>query len=182
MDSLLTIKEAAQYLRLNRMTIYKMAQKGTIPASKIGGNWRFDKNILDKWVAEQVQMNRGSVLIVDDDPQVRILLKEIIAGQGPIQVIDVGNGKEAIEQVDKHHFDLIFLDLKLPVMDGVEVMRAIKAKDENAVVAIITGYSSEPIAMEAMSLGPLLLIRKPFEVSDIIKVLNMVIKTAGGMR
>jgi FixJ family two-component response regulator len=50
------------------------------------------------------------------------------------------------------------------------------------VVAIITGYSSEPIAMEAMSLGPLLLIRKPFEVSDIIKVLNMVIKTAGGMR
>lgn len=182
MNRLLTIKEAAQYLKLNHMTIYKMAQKGTIPASKIGGNWRFDKRILDKWVADQVHMTRGSVLIVDDDSEVRNMLKEIIAGQGPVNVIDVGNGEKAIEQVDKHHFDLIFLDLKLPAMDGVDVMRAIKARDEKTVVAIITGYSSEPIAMEAMSLGPLILISKPFKVSDIIDILNMVIKTGGGTR
>ena len=95
------------------MTIYKMAQKGTIPASKIGGNWRFDKRILDKWVADQINMTRGSVLIVDDDPQVRSLLKEIISGQGLKNTVDVGSGEEAIEQVHKQHFDLIFLLIRL---------------------------------------------------------------------
>jgi excisionase family DNA binding protein len=182
MSSLLTIKEAALYLKLNAMTLYKMAQKGTIPALKIGGNWRFDTEILNEWLINQVNMPTSSVLIVDDDPQVRSLLKDILTEQGLQNIIDVDSGEKAIERVEKQHFDLIFLDLKLPGIDGLEVMRAIKAKNAKAVVAIITGYGDDPIAMEAMSLGPLLLIRKPFKVNDVIDVLNMVLKIAGGVR
>lgn len=50
MDNLMTVKEAAQYLQLNYMTVYKLAQKGKIPVSKIGGTWRFKKEILDDWL------------------------------------------------------------------------------------------------------------------------------------
>jgi excisionase family DNA binding protein len=182
MSSLLTIKEAALYLKLNAMTLYTMAQKGPIPALKIGGNWRFDTEILNEWLINQVNMPTSSVLIVDDDPQVRSLLKDILTEQGLQNIIDVDSGEKAIERVEKQHFDLIFLDLKLPGIDGLEVMRAIKAKNAKAVVAIITGYGDDPIAMEAMSLGPLLLIRKPFKVNDVIDVLNMVLKIAGGVR
>ena len=175
MSSLLTTKEAAEYLRLNYMTVYKLAQRGRIPASKIGGNWRFKKDLLDSWLTEQATMVEGNVLVVDDDPGVCELLNDVISGQR-YKVVTVDSGERALEEVQKRHFDLIFLDLVLPKMSGVEVLSAIKAKDKKAVVVIITGYGDDPIALEAMSLGPLFLIRKPFRTDDIIEVLNIVVR------
>lgn len=175
MSSLMTTKEAAEYLRLNYMTVYKLAQRGRIPASKIGGNWRFKKDLLDSWLTEQATMVEGNVLVVDDDPGVCELLNDVISGER-YKVVTVDSGERALEEVQKRHFDLIFLDLVLPKMSGVEVLSAIKAKDKKAVVVIITGYGDDPIALEAMSLGPLFLIRKPFRTDDIIEVLNIVVR------
>jgi len=175
MSSLMTTKEAAEYLRLNYMTVYKLAQRGRIPASKIGGNWRFKKDLLDSWLTEQATMVEGNVLVVDDDPGVCELLNDVISGQR-YKVVTVDSGERALEEVQRRHFDLIFLDLVLPKMSGVEVLSAIKAKDKKAVVVIITGYGDDPIALEAMSLGPLFLIRKPFRTDDIIEVLNIVVR------
>ena len=176
MDRLMTTKEAAEYLRLNYMTVYKLAQKGKIPATKVGGNWRFKKEILDDWITRQATAVQGLVLVVDDDPRVREVLQDVIEAQG-YRVISVGTGEEVMKEVNKRHFDLIFLDLVLPDKTGVEVLAEIKAKDKKAVVVIVTGYGDDPIAMEAMTLGPLLLIRKPFKVEDIVEVLNVVIKS-----
>jgi excisionase family DNA binding protein len=175
MSSLMTTKEAAEYLKLNYMTVYKLAQRGRIPASKIGGNWRFKRDILDDWLAKQATIVEGNVLVVDDDPGVRELLNDVITGHG-YRVLAVESGEDALKEVEKKRFDLIFLDLVLPGMSGVEVLSAIKAKDKKAVVVIITGYGDDPIAMEAMSLGPLFLIRKPFRIDDIIEVLDIVVK------
>lgn len=173
--SLMNAKEAAEYLKLNYMTVYKLAQAGRIPASKIGGNWRFKKEILDEWIAKQATAVEGVVLVVDDDPRVREVLKDAISGQG-YKVVTAENGEKALEEVEKRHYDLIFLDLVLPGISGVEVFSAIKAKDKKAVVVIITGYGDDPIALEAMSLGPLFLVRKPFRMEDIVEVLNIVIR------
>ena len=63
----------------------------------------------------------------------------------------------------------------LPRLSGVEVLRAIKERNERTLVAVITGYGDDPIALEAMSLGPLFFIRKPFKASDITDVINTVI-------
>jgi len=175
MSSLMTTKEAAEYLKLNYMTVYKLAQRGRIPASKIGGNWRFKRDILDDWLAKQATIVEGNVLVVDDDPGVRELLNDVITGHG-YRVLAVESGEDALKEVEKKRFDLIFLDLVLPGISGVEVLSAIKAKDKKAVVVIITGYGDDPIAMEAMSLGPLFLIRKPFRIDDIIEVLDIVVK------
>ena len=175
MSSLMTTKEAAEYLKLNYMTVYKLAQRGRIPASKIGGNWRFKRDILDDWLAKQATIVEGNVLVVDDDPGVRELLNDVISGHG-YRVLAVESGEDALKEVEKKRYDLIFLDLVLPGMSGVEVLSAIKAKDKKAVVVIITGYGDDPIAIEAMSLGPLFLIRKPFRIDDIIEVLDIVVK------
>jgi excisionase family DNA binding protein len=175
MSDLMTTKEAAEYLKLNYMTVYKLSQRGRIPASKIGGNWRFRKDLLDDWLAKQATVVEGNVLVVDDDPEVREMLSEVISRKG-FKVVGVGSGEEALEELEKQHFDLIFLDLVLPGMTGVDALSTIKEKDKKAVVVIVTGYGDDPIALDAMSLGPLFLIRKPFRVNDIVEVLNAVVR------
>ena len=174
MTNLMTTKEAAEYLKLNYMTVYKLAQRGRIPASKIGGNWRFRKDLLDDWLAKRARVVEGNVLVVDDDPGIVEMLSEVISRKG-FKVVGVESGEQALEELEKQHFDLIFLDLVLPGMSGVEALATIKEKDKKAVVVIVTGYGDDPIAMEAMSLGPLFLIRKPFRIEDIVEVLNAVV-------
>lgn len=175
MDSLMTVKEAAQYLKLNYMTVYKLAQKGKVPASKVGGAWRFKREILDAWLLQEASIPRKSVLIVDDDARVRDVLQEMVLKGGCVAVA-VGSGEAALDEVSRQHFELIFLDLVLPGLSGIDVLKAIKAKDRKLVIAIVTGYGDDPIALEAMSLGPLLLIRKPFRESDILEVLRIAMK------
>ena len=177
MSDLMTVKEVADYLKLNYMTVYKLAQKGRIPASKIGGNWRFKKELLDEWIAKQSTVVEGSVLIIDDDPGVREMLGDIISEQR-YKVVAVDNGERALEEMERQHFDLVFLDLVLPGMTGPETLAAIKNKDDRVIVAIVTGYGDDPIAMEAMSLGPLLMIRKPFRVDDILEVISIISSAA----
>ena len=174
MDQLMTTKEAAEYLKLNYMTVYKLAQRGRIPASKIGGNWRFKKDVLDNWLTRRAVTVEGNVLVVDDDPRVREVLRDVVTGEG-YSVTSVESGERALEEVERRHYDLIFLDLMLPGISGVDVLSAIKQKDKKAVVVIVTGYGDDPIALEAMSLGPLFLIRKPFRASDISEVLSVVV-------
>ena len=96
-------------------------------------------------------------------------------GEG-YEVVAVASGERALEELEKQHFDLIFLDLVLPGLSGVDVLRAIKERNQRTLVAVITGYGDDPIAMEAMSLGPLFFIRKPFKMSDITEVLDAVMR------
>ncbi len=175
MEELMNIKEAASYLRLNYMTVYKLAQKRRLPAFKVGGNWRFKRDILDNWLAEQAASNIGSVLIVDDDPMIREVLREIIKDQHYV-VVAADTGEAALDEIEKQHFDLIFLDLLLPGISGIQLLEKIKDKDKESVVVIITAFADEPAALKAMSLGPLLLIRKPFREKDITEVLSIVMK------
>jgi len=64
----------------------------------------------------------------------------------------------------------------LPGLNGLEVLRSIKAKSKRTVVAVITGSGDDPIALEAMALGPLFFIRKPFEMADVVEVLDATIR------
>jgi excisionase family DNA binding protein len=173
MDVLMTVGEIANYLKLNRTTIYKLAQQGRIPASKVGGSWRFDKAVIDQWLAHQFVATRRAILVVDDDPRVREALGDIITDQGH-EVVAVATGEEAIQEFARQRFDLVFLDLILPGVTGLQVFETIRQHDSRALVVIITGYADYSVAEDAMALGPLLLIRKPFRASDIVHILDMV--------
>lgn len=129
-------------------------------------------------VATRSRKTERFVLVVDDDATIRDLLKEVISAQG-YRVVTVESGEEAVEQVKKRHFHLIFLDMTLPRMSGAEALSAIKAEDERAVVVVITGYRDNHMALEMTSLGARLLISKPFQIKDIVEVLNTVMKVRG---
>jgi len=174
------VQEVAAALHVHPNTVRHWSDEGLLKSSRIGprGDRRFSwediDSFLNRWDtnAQSASSHWRKVLIVDDERRVRGLLKDIVEGQG-CEAVSVESGERALEELEKGDFDLIFLDLVLPGLDGVDVLKAIKARGNNAVVAVVTGYGDDPVAWEAMSLGPLVLIRKPFETADIIRVLNI---------
>lgn len=118
-------------------------------------------------------VTKRNVLVVDDDPAIQELLCEIIQQEG-YNAVSVGSGEEALKQVDNQHFDLIFLDLVLPGISGVDTLSAIKEKNDKAVVITITAYGYSIWAKQAMALGAMFLIHKPFQTRDIVEILDTV--------
>jgi len=175
-----TVQEVADVFRVHANTVRHWSDEGLLRSCRIGPrrdrrfSWEDIDSFLNHWDGswQSGSSYRGKVLIVDDERRIRGLLKDIVEGQG-YEAVSVQSGEKALEELEKQDFDLIFLDLVLPGLNGVDVLRAIKGRGNNAVVAVVTGYSDKPIALEAMSLGPLVLIRKPLELADIIRVLEM---------
>jgi excisionase family DNA binding protein len=178
MDELMNVREAATYLRVNYMTVYKMVQKRRIPATKVGGNWRFKKEILDDWLLRNTNMGKGTILVVDGDDEDRDVLKEMAQKQG-YTLFTAGSGELALGEISRQHFDLVFLDLRLPGMTGLSVLETIREKARDTVVVIVTSQADDATALKALSSGPILLVRKPFKEKDIIEVMNMIMKGKG---
>ena len=84
----------------------------------------------------------NNILVIDDDPAVRGAFKLILEEEG-YQVLEAENGLDGIEMAKQHRPDLIFLDLRMPGIDGVETLRRLKARDENLNVYIVTAFASE---------------------------------------
>ena len=158
-------------------TVRGWSDLGLIKSYRVGprGDRRFKAKDIDNFITTVRPNLGGAALIVDDDIGMRQLMEDAVVGEG-YEVVAVASGERALEELEKQHFDLIFLDLVLPGLSGVDVLRAIKERNQRTLVAVITGYGDDPIAMEAMSLGPLFFIRKPFKMSDITEVLDAVMR------
>lgn len=171
MPELMTLPEIAEYLRFTRKTIYELLKQGKIPAIKIGRKWRFDKEVIDNWLYHNTEGAKARILVIDDEEVIRSLFKETLKEQGHV-VITAANGAEGIQQVRQQEFDLVFLDLKLPDMEGPEVFREIKKIKPSLLVTIITGYPESEMMERAMKEGPMGVMSKPFGYSDIIGAVN----------
>ncbi|MHC5038926.1 MAG: sigma-54-dependent transcriptional regulator [Planctomycetota bacterium] len=108
----------------------------------------------------------GRILVVDDEESMREFLSVILKKEGYIVDCAAG-GEEAFAKAQESDFDLILEDLKMPVMDGIALLRALKEKDPEVLVIIMTAYSTWDSAVEAMRLGAYDYIRKPFDNNDI---------------
>ena len=176
-DRLLTVREVADLLHVHTNTARRWSDLGLIKSYRVGprGDRRFRAEDLDSFITTIKPNLGGAALIVDDDPGIRQLMKDAVVDHG-YKVVAVDSGESALEELDRQRFDLIFLDLVLPRLSGVEVLRAIKERNQKTMVAVITGYGDDPVALEAMSLGPLFFIRKPFQISEITEVLDAVMR------
>jgi DNA-binding response OmpR family regulator len=105
-------------------------------------------------------------LVVDDDPALQQLFKQFLKKAGFGRIV-VGTGQEALQFADKQHFDLVFLDLKLPDMPGDEVYKALKANHPDVPIVIITGYPDSEVLSRILAHGSVTVIQKPLEFEQL---------------
>ncbi len=171
MRELITVEEAADYLRITKRTIYRLLKRGNIPSTKVGRQWRFDKASIDEWLQRNSAQAKATILIVDDEETIREIFKEALEELGH-RVMVAENGYKGLELVKQWDFDLVFLDLKMPDMDGAELFHQINTIKPKLPVTIITGYPESEIMARALAQGPFGVMKKPFSASEIVMAVN----------
>ena len=116
-------------------------------------------------------LHRTLILVVDDYFADRETLKAILEERG-YRVIAAETGTEALARVKENHFDIIFLDIRLPDIDGAQIFEQVKTIDPEAAVIMMTGYSEEELVRRAISQGAYTCIYKPFDVEKILTVIG----------
>ena len=106
------------------------------------------------------------ILIVDDDPQIRRVLRTMLIAQ-EYEVADARDGQEALEKMAQGRFDLVILDMNMPVLDGLETCRTIRATSDTAIV-MLTVRNTESDKVEALDAGADDYIAKPFSAPELL--------------
>lgn len=117
----------------------------------------------------------ATILVVDDEENAREGLSKILTKEG-YAVEMAANGKEAIETLRRLNFDLVITDMRMPLMDGFEVLREIKKMDESIGVIMITAYGEVESYLEAMNMGAFEYINKPVRVNELKRVITKVLE------
>jgi DNA-binding NtrC family response regulator len=112
-----------------------------------------------------------NILVVDDDTELRKVLSSILSEEG-YSVKTVENGKQAIEVSEKKRFDLALIDIKLPDMEGTELLQKLKIKQPHIVMIIVTGFPTLENAMGAVNEGADGYILKPFEIQKLLQAVR----------
>jgi excisionase family DNA binding protein len=182
-ETFLTTEEVLEYLQVNLRTVYRLIKAGKIPAVRVGRQWRFRKRDIDGWLDSQRPRGgpriappppeprpgtgRPRVLVVDDEASIRDLLAKTLA-LADYDVDVAPDGRSALDRMRIYSYDLLIADLKMPGMDGLAVIREAKRYKADLPVIIITGFSSESSAIEAVNLGVAGYLTKPFRVPQVL--------------
>jgi len=195
-DIFLTTGEVIEYLHVNLRTVYRLLKAGTLPAVRVGRQWRFRKADIDAWLEGRRPGSQAStaappggtaapasapgkgrraadarprILVADDEETIRELLARTLA-LAEYDVRTVPDGQSAIALLRAERFHLLITDLRMPGADGLAVIREARRLSPNLPVVIITGYSSEASAIEAINLGVSGYLTKPFRVPKVLSV------------
>ena len=119
----------------------------------------------------EVENPRAKILAVDDEEIVLASFRKILVLAG-YSIDTVETGPEALGQVQKHDYDFVFTDLKMPDMDGIEVTKAVKHLRPDVDVIVITGYATIESAVETMKYGAMDYVQKPFTEDELVAFVN----------
>jgi two-component system chemotaxis response regulator CheY len=112
------------------------------------------------------------VLVVDDALFMRTVLKNILEEIGDIEVIMAQDGKEGLIEYEKSKPDIVFLDITMPVLNGIETLERIKKIDPNAKVIMCSAMGQQPFVQKSIILGALDFVVKPFKKERIIELIK----------
>ncbi|WP_091833457.1 response regulator [Marininema halotolerans] len=113
-----------------------------------------------------MSLSDKKVLVVDDQFGIRVLLKEVFSREG-FQVLQAANGNVALEIIQVEDPDLVLLDMKMPGMDGLELLRHLRKEDLSPRVIMMTAYGELDMVKEASKLGALAHFTKPFDIEEL---------------
>jgi excisionase family DNA binding protein len=188
-DVFLTTEEVLEYLHVNLRTVYRLIKAGKIPAVRVGRQWRFRKRDIDAWLDTQrvyepagfplkgegasrgvdAAEGRQRVLVVDDEEGIRDLLSRTLE-LAEYDVETMSDGMSALHRLrdTRDAYDLMIADLRMPGMDGMTLIREVKQINPHIPIIIITGYSSESAAIEAVNLGVAGYLTKPVGIPQVL--------------
>jgi excisionase family DNA binding protein len=168
---LMTLQEVAIRLRVTTKTIYRLLEAHGIPAKKVGRQWRFDQELIDIWLSQKSGSKVASILVIDDEEEICTLFQDALEESGHV-VSTITDPIKAIEMIKSLHYDLVFLDLKMPGMNGAELFGHIRKAKPDLPVTVITGFPDSDLMMKALAHGPLGVIKKPFRGADILAAVD----------
>lgn len=116
---------------------------------------------------------KRSILVVDDEDALRIVLSAELNSEG-YNVRTAADGMEALTELGKANFDLVLLDIKMPNMNGFEVLKVIKEKYSGTKVIMLTGFADLKNAIESKKLGAEDFVSKPYDLVDLLTTIDRV--------
>ena len=174
---MMTVNETADLLRIPRPTVYYLINKGKLPAVRISGRWRIRRSEVQSALnlhpvrANQIEKKDRDILVVEDDPLHQKLYHKFLSREG-IRSDIAATGKEAISALKQKAYDQVFLDLQLPDQPGDEVYTALKNIEPDLPIVVATGYPDSHILDRILLHGPILVIRKPLDLSLLSRALG----------
>ena len=174
-ETFLTTEEVLEYLNVNLRTVYRLIKAGSIPAVRVGRQWRFRKRDIDRWLEGQRHTEvkntgtaRSRILLVDDEESIRKLLSRMLESNYDVEVAADGDAAIRLLREPEAHYDLLISDLNMPGMDGLTLIREAQRIDPALPAVVITGYSTESSAIEALNLGVAGYLTKPFGTTQVL--------------
>jgi DNA-binding response OmpR family regulator len=111
------------------------------------------------------------VLIVDDEPDILLMLRLTLEAEGFVTAL-AADGEKAIEWLDKDDFDVMLLDVMMPVLDGWGVLERLQGRDQAPVIIVVSAKTAAHDVARARELGAREYVTKPFAVPDLVKLIN----------
>src|SRR5262245_2402056 len=121
------------------------------------------------------KLSKPRILVIDDESAIRDSLKMILEYED-YQFSSAASGQDGLAAIQRERPDAVLLDIKMPGMDGIEVLRKVKAIDETLPVIMISGHAGTPTAVEAIKLGAVDFFEKPLSTERVIVTLRNVLK------
>ena len=140
----------------------------TLPVAKIEAESRHTPEPV-AWMPQLSTAHKPRILVVDDEAHLREVLCEILE-RGGYEVVLAEEGREALELFDVQRFDAVFTDIGMPGMNGWELVRSIRERDEAIPVAVITGWGDAVDEQECKAAGVNWVVTKPFTAARIVEL------------
>ena len=115
------------------------------------------------------------IMVVDDAAFMRMTIKTSLTKAGYTEIVEAPDGAQAVELYDKEHPDLVIMDITMPNMDGIQALKDIKGKDAAAKVVMCSAMGQEAMVVEAIQLGALDFIVKPFKTDRILQTVGKIL-------
>ncbi|MEZ5290730.1 MAG: helix-turn-helix domain-containing protein [Vicinamibacterales bacterium] len=182
-EAFLTTDEVLAYLQVNLRTVYRLIEAGKLPAVRVGRQWRFRRQDIDRWLDEQRPSAAGRpadapsaqttetrrILVVDPDGPARESTAAALRDAG--HTVDTApDGVVAAERLGRGEYDLVVTELRLPALDAFGVIREGRRRRPSLRAMIVTAHSTERAAIEALNFGVAGYVVKPARAAEIVSV------------
>jgi excisionase family DNA binding protein len=174
----LAVGDLAHYLKLPVSTAYRLAEHRQIPGFKVGRQWRFDRPVLDAWLARKAVTRVATILVIDDDPAVCDLFASALAREDR-KVLTATDGEQALALAKRRPVAVAVLDLVMPGLNGVQTFRQLRALDASLPVIIVTGFPDSRLLQEALAIGPFTVLAKPVGLQRLRAAVGMLLDRRG---